>query len=498
MRIADGPNRRSYPAALLLGISLALAFPEPSISPLAFVSIAGMLWLTTNAGARHGSLIGFIFGFGFFGVLIYWISIIGIVAYIVLVSLQALFLAAFGAAWGWASVHAHHAVLRVLAPASLWVAVEYIRSIFPLRGFTWGQLAQSQNEVGHLLRVAGIGGSWLVAALIVAVASLLFMAIESLVAGERGRSGGALAVGGALIAAPWLVPGNAAAGDSIRVAIVQGNVPRAVEPSFEKQLTILRSHVHLTEELPSDVDLVVWPESAVGIDPEREGFVGNEISGAARAAGAPMIVGANLDLPDDKYRVVALHVDEDGRFVDRYQKTHLVPFGEYVPARRFLDWIPALDQVPRDAVPASEEVVFDLPSGKVAPVISFEGDFGSLVRGRVAAGGRLLIVATNTSTWEESWASAQHVAMSQVRAAENGVYVVHAALSGISAIVEPDGSVVDRTPLWTATALIGEVRFATDVTLYARVGDVVAYASFIGSVLVLAIRFRHRRTGTVG
>lgn len=260
----------------------------------------------------------------------------------------------------------------------------------------------------------------------------------------------------------------------MRVAIVQGNVPD-MPVSFEKELAILRSHVTLTESLEQDVDLVVWPESAVGIDPEREPFVAEEIAAAARTVDAPMIVGGNLDLPEDRYRVMAFLISPEGDFIDRYQKTHLVPFGEYVPARRYLEWIPALDQVPRDAVAADDEVVFDLPSGRIAPVISFEGDFGSLVRSRIRAGGRLLVVATNTSTWGETWASAQHLAMSQVRAAENGVWVIHGAISGISAFVDPTGRVVRRTGLWEATTAMSEVRFADAVTLYARLGDWFAY-----------------------
>src|SRR5918999_3515427 len=148
---------------------------------------------------------------------------------------------------------------------------------------------------------------------------------------------------------------------------------------------------------------------------------------------------------------MAFQVGPDGRVVDRYQKTHLVPFGEYIPARDLFDWLPMLDQVPRDAIPAAEPVVFDVAGGPIAPVISFEGDFGSLVRQRIHEGGRMLVVATNTSTWGDSWASAQHVAFSRLRAVENGVWVLHAAISGISAVIAPDGDVVERTPLWTRT-----------------------------------------------
>ena len=253
-----------------------------------------------------------------------------------------------------------------------------------------------------------------------------------------------------LLLAPLSLPANGVGSDEIRVAIVQGNVPRDFAGSlYDKELTIIQSHADLTATIPSgSVDLVVWPESSVGVDPTTDDRVRTILATAARTAGVPMIVGANLDVDDDHYRVMALLLSPAGDIVDRYQKTHLVPFGEYIPARAALDWIPMLDQVPRDAVAASAKTLFEVGGGTIAPVISFEGDFGSLVRGRIAAGGRLLVVATNTSTWGDSVASAQHVAFSQVRAAENGVWVAHGAISGLSALHRSERRPhrPDRTP----------------------------------------------------
>ncbi|MGH2703151.1 MAG: apolipoprotein N-acyltransferase, partial [Actinomycetota bacterium] len=239
-------------------------------------------------------------------------------------------------------------------------------------------------------------------------------------------------------------------------------------------------------------DLVVWPESSVGLDLTTNDDSAAAVRAAAQSVDAPMIVGGNLDVGEDRYKVMAFQIDPDGEVVDQYQKTHLVPFGEYVPARGVLGWIPALDQVPRDAVASDQPVVFDVAGGRVAPVISFEGDFGSLVRKPIAEGGRLLVVATNTSTWGDSWASAQHVAFSRVRAVENGVWVAHAALSGISAFISPRGDIVDSTPLWVPAALVHELRFAADITLYARFGDWFPLLSIAATVLALVAAGRLR------
>ena len=462
---------RSYAVVALSGAALALAFPEPGLGPLAWIAIAPLLALAARARTGRGAGLGFVFGLGFFGALLYWISIIGVLGWIVLVVLQAAFLGVFGGLWALLSRLGSPAA-RIGTAAVAWVAVEFIRSLVPVGGFTWGQLAQSQTEIAWLLPLAALGGGWLVAALVLALNAALVEIVSYAVAHKRPAAVPVVIVV-ALLVVPLVVPSNEATGEPVNVAIVQGNVPQDFTgPYDEKELQILRSHRHLTEELAlSEPDLVIWPESSVGMDLTTNEDAQNEVRSSAQAVGAPMIVGGNIDFGDDRYKVVAFHVDESGEVAGVYEKTHLVPFGEYVPARSVFGWIPALEQVPRDAVAADEPVVFDVAGGKVAPVISFEGDFGSLVRKPIAEGGRLLVVATNTSTWGHSWASAQHVAFSQVRAVENGVWVAHAALSGISAFVSPNGRVIDSTSLWTASALIEEVRFATSITLYARYGD---------------------------
>lgn len=486
---------RRHAVVLVSGASLALAFPAPDLAPLAWICVAPLLWAVGEPAAgehrvRRGAALGFVFGIGFFGALLTWITLIGYVAYVLLVLLQAAFLAGFGAVWAGLAARLPARARPVAAPA-LWVAFEFLRSVVPLGGFTWGQLAQSQHDLTWMLRPAAFGGGWAVAFMVVAVNAALVNAVVQ----PRRRLAWAASTA-ALVAAPLLLPANDATGPGLRVAIVQGNVPRAIPRGLEREQAIIASHVALTQELAGrDVDLVVWPESSLGLDPERFPEAADGLRAAAQAAGAPMIVGGNLDLHDDRYIVAAFLVDETGTITERYQKTHLVPFGEYVPGRRFLGWIPMLDQVPRDAVPGDEPAVFEVAGGRVAPVISFEGDFGSLVRRPIDAGGRLLVVATNTSTWGETWASAQHVAFSQVRAAENGVWTLHGALSGISAVIAPDGSLVEETELWTATTLVADVAFAEDASFYARTGDWLPWLCILGAVASVVV-LRRRVTVT--
>ncbi|HET7482517.1 MAG TPA: apolipoprotein N-acyltransferase [Actinomycetota bacterium] len=475
--------RREFVVVLAAGIALSFAFPEADLAPLAWIALVPLLVCATGAGWSRGMALAGVFAVGFFGTLLVWVSIVGWVAWGALVILEGVFIAGFGAVYGGLSGRLSGPG-RIALAATAWMVFEYLRAHVPVVGFPWGALAQSQHNLWWMLRVAGIGGTVLLGGVVVAVNACIVEA-------WRTRSLWYSTAGAALLLAGFVIPGPASGGTPVTVALVQGNVPDR-PPSLEKDLQILDSHVHTTEQLDRPVDLVVWPESSVAIDPD-EPVVAEQIATAAQAVDAPMIVGGNEpDESGDHYLVEAFEVAPDGSIVDRYQKTHLVPFGEYVPARRFLDWIPMLSQVPYDALPGDVGKTFNVAGGDVAPVISFEGDFGSLVRGRIAAGGRLLVVATNTSTWGHSWASAQHVAFSQLRAAENGVWTVHAALSGISAFIDPSGRVVSSLGLYRTGSLTHDVTFVPRVTVYARLGDLVPGVVVLVGIVVVVADLRRR------
>lgn len=489
---ASGP--RALAVCFTSGVVLSLAFPEPSISPLAWVAVAPLLVVCVGVSPRVGYGRAFVFGAGFFSVLLLWVSAVGWVAWALLVVMEAALFGVFGAAWVLAA-RVHRRWWIVLAPA-LWVAIELLREYVPIVGFPWGQLAQGQMGIPWELPIAGIGGGKTVSFLLVAVNVAIALAWL-----DRGvRRVGLMGVSAGLLGLGPLVgamrPHADTATKPLRIAIVQGNAGAGVQ--VEDERARVARHLALTESVAAeDLDLVVWPESSVGIDPAFDPAIAPMIADAARAADAPMIVGANLEAGEDRYMVMALLVAADGEIVDRYQKTHLVPFGEYIPARGLLGGLPMLQQVPRDAVAGRDPRNFDVDGTTVATVISFEGDFGPLVRQRIGLGARMLVVATNTSTWGRSWASAQHVAMSQVRAAENGVPVVHAALSGISAAISEEGRVLAETPLYEEATLVFAMRPADFVTLYARTGEWFPLGCVALAGIGVIVGARRRSIGTV-
>lgn len=461
-------GRPALLACFLSGVILSFAFPEPSIAPLAWVAICPLLLVSKDEGPRRATGMALAFGLGFFGALLIWISAVGWVAWVALVILQAALFSLFGTGWGFIS-RLGRGWWLLFVPA-LWVTTELVRAYVPVVGFPWGQLAQGQVAFPRLLYAARLGGGEVVSFFVVAVNVLLALAVL-----ERGFRRAALPLLAAFVlATPVLLSFMQPSDDAqatLSVGIVQGNARPGVHVQDER--TRVDRHVALTESLAGEnLDLVVWPESAVGIDPFLDQDVAGKVATAARSVDAPLIVGSNLEHGGGaNYLVAALHVSPSGEIVERYQKTHLVPFGEHIPARPVFGKIPMLDQIPRDAVAGRDIHNFTIDGDVVSTVISFEGDFGPLVRDRIAAGGRLLVVATNTSTWGYSWASAQHMAMSQVRAVENGVPVVHAALSGISAFIDSSGNVMASTPLYEEATLVRHVSPATSISPYARSGE---------------------------
>jgi apolipoprotein N-acyltransferase len=487
--------RVAYPVALLSGALLSLAFPEPSLSFLTWFVLAPTLALTRGVGVRRSAIAWGLFALGFLGTLLIWISIAGWVAWGLALVVEVPFLVLFGALWGWAS-GATGPTGRIAAAGGLWAGIEYLRSVIPFGGFTWGQLAQSQHDLVWMLEWAALGGGIVLAGVLVGVNAAI---VEIVVARRDPRS---IAIPALVIVAAFVVPIVSSffyvASDvtPLRVALIQGNADPDVPVSLEKDIQILQSHVELTGEITATVDVAIWPESSIALDPELP-EVQDALAHAATSIDAPLIVGANENVDDDHYRVSQFLVSPEGEIVDRYRKTHLVPFGEYVPLRDLLDSIPILDQVPRDAIAGDEGKLFDVNGIDVTPVISYEGDFGSLVRGRIASGGDVLVVATNTSTWLHSWASAQHVAFSQVRAAENATPVIHAAISGISAFISDRGEVLESLPLYRATSAVRSVAPRVTTTPYTRFGDWILAVCLVGCAAIWGTSRKRQKVGVV-
>jgi len=194
------------------------------------------------------------------------------------------------------------------------------------------------------------------------------------------------------------------------------------------------------------------------------------------------------DDPDGTERTVTLAFDGTGRIVDRYVKVKLVPFGEYVPFRKQLGWISATDQVPVDRVPGNEVTLISLPGlPPIGTPICYENSFPSIDRQMAREGAGFLVVVINNASYDRTAASEQHLQMSRLRAVENGRWVVHAAVSGISAFIDERGDVVDSRGLFEPATMRAMVRASDRRTLYTRLGDWVPWGSTILVVGLIAL-----------
>ena len=480
--------------AVLGGLALLLAFPGWNLIPLAVLGPAALAVAVHGRPARSGAWLGLVLGLAFFVPLLSWSGIyVGKLPWLALAGWEALHVALLGAATALTSR------LRwwPLWAAALWVADEAVRGRLLLGGFPWGRLGFSQTE-GPLMALAAYGGVPLVSFAVALTGSLLAAAVLGLSRGtRRGTDGGggergarlrsAAAAGAAALTVPligalaWLpLPGPSltAGGPAATVAVIQGDVPRAGLDFNAQRRAVLDNHVQRTLELAADVaagerrrpDVVIWPENSSDIDPYRNADADRQISRAAEAIDAPILVGAIVQGPGRFISNTAIVWDPETGPGETYVKRHPVPLAEYVPARSFFRFFSTQVDRVHDQRAGQEVGVLDVGGTRLGDLICFEVVYDSLVDDVVDGGAGMLVVQTNNATFGYTDESAQQLALSRLRAVEHGRSVVIAATSGISAVIAPDGSVVRSSELFTPAVFVEEIAQRSSTSVASRLG----------------------------
>jgi apolipoprotein N-acyltransferase len=480
--------------AATAGALLSLSLPPAGIWPLVFVAPIPLLWLVRGSAPGRAALCGFAFGFAYFGALLYWILLFGELAWAALVLMSAGFMAVFGAlapaVW-----RRDHPVLGTLGLAALWTVVEWLRGMFPLGGFGWGQLGSTQVDA-PALPLASLGGVWALSFVVLIVSGLLLLAWERWGSGRRVGALGLAASAVVLAVVPAAVPLSQPDGRGVDVATIQVDVASVQDlVGDEEDVAVARLNIDRHRALADDPpDLVVWGEGSLDPGVTNDPAALAEVSDAVATVGAPTIAGAVVDDADGTEHTATLAFDGTGAVVDRYEKVKLVPFGEYVPFRRSLGWISAIDQVPVDRTPGEEITLLFLPGlPPIGSPICYENSFPAIDREMTRRGAGFLVVVINNASYERTAASEQHLLMSRLRAVENGRWVVHAAVSGIGAFIDERGRIVDSRGLFEPATMRTMVPSSGRRTVYTRLGDWVPWGSLVLVVGLVALPRGRRR-----
>lgn len=473
------------------GALTSAAFPERGWWPVAFAGIGVLVLASRRLGVGSTALVWFGWATAFFLPHLSWArEAAGPLAWVALSVLEAAVVAVTGMAWSLARRAAF--VVRVpglgaVVFASMWVTGEQVRSVLPFGGFPWGRLAFSQVD-GPLLPIASLAGA---PGLSFAVA-LGGYALSAVLLAARHRQPRRMVTVIAATAAA-LTPGTFNAVPTqpetgeLRLGAVQGNVPE--DPGRGRAREVLDNHVEGTRAVAGrqsePLDLVVWPENATDIDPRTDAGAAARVQAAADSAGAPVLLGAMRYEPDARYNDVLVWDPASGP-VAAYTKQRPAPFGEYIPLRRFVRLFSTeVDRVAVDMAAGQEPALLPVPSTRLtrdvlaATVICFEVAYDDVVRDAVRRGAEILLVPTNNASFGRTAQSTQQLAMTRLRAVEHGRAAIQISTVGVSAIIAPDGTILDRTSLFTSDTMTERLPLRTTLTIADRLADTPTVAAWI-------------------
>lgn len=534
------PTSHRRLALALYAVSTVLAFPQewPGIGAfdlgLVFAGlgpaalVVGLSGLPARQAAREAfvaSLVGHALLFHWFIVVTVTYGgmplVLGLLAPLLPGYWVAQFSALFAALWA----RLARGPAAILFGALAWVAVDWLRGWF-LGGFPWATLGYALHRDAPLVVFTRAGGvyalSFLAAGFGIALGHCVLRAHARRGDGPVWRPFAALAAAVVAVHLAGLALAPAAPGptdvETVRIAAIQGNIDQGEKWDSARRQRILATYLRLSEAAAADgARVVVWPETAIPGSLEWDPSLAEAIAGLARRHGLVLVLGGmgiafdgvgEGDRPSAYYDS-AFVVDRDGAILDRYDKTHLVPFGEFVPLRGLFGWLfhsLATGLSPDDVTAGAAPRAVDLPGDgaeqgalRVGVPICYELIFPDLVRRFAADGAGVLLAVTNDAWYGRTGAPHQFLAMTAMRSAETGLAGVRAANTGISAIIDDRGRVRERSRLFEEAVVVADVPVlaepapATGVgasggrTFYARHGDFFAGGCILGALAGLFV-----------
>ena len=494
--------------ALLSGLLSALAFPKFNLSFFIWISLIPFLFIISTKTPKQSFLLGMIAGFSFYAVLLYWIpdvpahfgglSIgISILIYIVFMLFLSLFWAFFSLSFSIIRRSFPHSAF-FLAPF-LWVVFEYALAHI-LTGFPWGYVGYAQYENLFFIQMASLTGIYGLSFFIVLLQSLFVLSIQT-------RKKTYFFVGLVLVFFIHLggflsLKKVTVSSETFQASVIQGNVSSEIywpDISYEEIQQLFDEHIDLTNAAStSGSQLIIWPEFSVPLcfscpSEFYQNFKRNLFQFVQETQGT-LLLGTNEMLPyqdTNLYFNTALCLNPDLSYTE-YHKMHLVPFGEYTPYKKVFSFINKMTHAIGEITPGEEFRLHSYKNIQFGSPICYEIIFPNLVRKFTKNGAMFLTTLTNDGWYGQSSAPYQHFAIAVLRAVENRRFLLRAATTGISGIVDPYGRILVKSELETQTFLTGHITPLSSKTLYSSTGDVLAYASLTLSFLFLILAFIRR------
>ena len=486
--------------AIIAGLLYFLSFPPYDFWYLIFPAL--YLFYYSLLSSKKSFLSGFIFGCVAYGVILLGIQSIGLEAWIPLTFLMGLMYGVFSKLFSYLNTKSGNNFFVLLAALAVF---DLIRAYFPFGGFPWG-FPSTVLLIGPIdsplffkvpltFRNFGPTGS-----------SLLLQSLPLVIAlGVFSKSKPKnylkdysifLLIIFTIFISNYVVNDyqhTQLETSELNITIVQGNspCPGAKNKCSNERQKIYDSHLAQTQSLEGNFDLVVWPESSTGFnnDPGVHSRVQNDVSTQALRLDSYFLIGGDRPVQKEYFENYGIFINREGEVVDQYLKQHPVPFGEYIPFRKYLDWIPPLALVPRDMIRGDGQKIFMVNDTKISTVISFEGSFQRYIRNSVLDGAELVVILTNQASYGESGMSDQFILMSRANAISNDRPIVHAAITGKSAFIDHNGKVISKTELFETTTLNEKLEVRQTETPYSKYGNYLNYIFIIFGVFIFARRF---------
>lgn len=514
-------------AAILSGLLMALSFPGFNHSSLAFLALVPLMYALQSLSIKRAAWMGLLTGFTFFMASLSWLhnltrtvdsigmQVCALAGYVLLALYCALYFIPFsiGAAVAmrkWVGDDLLNNVRFMFATSTIWVGAEYARSVL-LTGFPWNPLGVSQYGNGAIIQIAEFGGVYIVSALIVWMNAALYVTFKQYTHGTRTRKYrphfeimiGLLPLALSLMFGMKSVFHKTFNEETVSVALIQPNIPQTVKWDEGMADDIRTTLAELTEtatRLP-DLDLVIWPESAVpDLMYANLGFGYSAEAMRLVDIPVPLLTGVNyFDSSSTNLYNSSVLLDVNGRGVGIYHKQHLVPFGEYVP----FPGIKKFTAVEWENTPGTISTVFTLPhKAPFSVLICFEDTIAPLASKAVRAGARWLVNQTNDGWFDPSSESEQHLAHAVFRCIENRVPMARCCNTGVSCFIDAYGLISytahpeSKLDVRTEGFSIGNIMprpAGLEETFYTRHGDLFARICLAGAAVAFYVLCFHGR-----